>query len=83
MDAEEILKKLDPLYEAMMQEQRDINAGIEHLTKSAKDFISKQYAEEINHLSAAGYKELDSIIYRCAEDLSIKISNTFYHHCEK
>lgn len=82
MDAEEIANDLDPLYEAAMREQRNINACLEYLTKCTKDFIGKQYAEEINCLSAAGYRELEDKISRCLTNLSIDISNVFYHHSE-
>jgi hypothetical protein len=80
MDAEEIANDLDPLYDAAMREQRNIQAGIEYLTNSAKDFISTQYAEDVNHLSAAGYRKLEDVISRHIEQLSIEITNVFYHH---
>lgn len=82
MDIEDIVNDLDPLYEAAMKEQRSIEMGIEHLTKSAKDFISMRYAEDIHHLSAAGYLKLEDIISQHTTRLSMEISNTFYHHSE-
>jgi len=83
MDTEEILNDLDPLYEAAMKEQRDIQAGIDYLTKSAKNFVGIQYTEEIKHLSAAGYSKLESVIYRHTDALSIEITNVLYHYSEK
>jgi hypothetical protein len=80
MDAEEIKDSLDPLYEAAMKEQRDIAAGIEALTKCAKDFIASQYVEEVNNLSAEGYRALDDSISRHASKLSMEISSIFYRH---
>lgn len=82
MDAEELKDRLDPLYEAAMQEQQDIRDCIEQLTRSAKDFIAQRYAEEIHNLSAEGYRELDDVIYRHADNLAIEISNIIYHHEE-
>lgn len=82
MDAEELKDKLDPLYEGAMQEQRDINAGIDFMTKSAKDFINQQYSVEIHRLSAEGYRKLDGVIYRHLSQLSVEISNTIYRYDE-
>ena len=83
MDAEEIKDNLDPLYKAAMKEQKDIAAGIEHLTKCTKDFIGKQYAEEINHLSADGYRALEDIISKHTTRLSIEIANALHHNLEE
>lgn len=82
MDADEIKDDLDPLYEGAMQEQRDINAGIDHLIKSAKEFINHQYSAEINRLSAEGYRQLESVLYKHALNLSMDISNTIYRYDE-
>jgi hypothetical protein len=82
MDAEELKDKLDPLYEGAMQEQRDINAGIDYMTKSAKDFINQQYSAEIHRLSAEGYRKLEEAIYKHVTPLSIEISNIMYYHDE-
>ncbi len=82
MDAEELEDRLDPLYEAALQEQQDIKDCIEHLTRSAKDFIAQRYAEEIHNLSAEGYRKLDDVIYRHADALSIEISEVIYN-CEE
>lgn len=80
MDAEEIKDNLDPLYEAAMLEQRDIAAGIDLLTKCAKNFIASQYAEQVNSLSAEGYRALDDSISRHASNLSMEISTILYRH---
>lgn len=82
MDPNEIKDNLDSLYEGAMQEQRDINAGIEHMTKAAKDFINHQYSAEINRLSPEGYRELENVIIGHALRLSMDISNTIYRHDE-
>ena len=81
-DIEKIANDLDLLYQAAMKEQRDIEAGIIHLTNSAKNFIGTHYAEEINHLSAEGYSKLEDIISRHTTQLSMEITNIFYHHSE-
>ena len=82
MDAEELKDRLEPLYEAAMQEQRDIKDCIEHLTRSAKDFIAQRYAEEINNLSAEGYRKLEDVICRHTDRLSTDISNIIYRYEE-
>ena len=82
MDAEELKDRLEPLYEAAMQEQRDIKDCIEHLTRSAKDFIAQRYGEEIHNLSAEGYRKLDDVIYRHTDRLSTEISNIIYRYEE-
>jgi hypothetical protein len=82
MDAEELKEKLDPLYDAAMQEQRDINAGIEHMTRSAREFINHQYNTEIFRLSAEGYRQLENVIYKHLCALSVEISNVIYRHNE-
>ncbi len=82
MDAEELKDHLDPLYEAAMQEQKDIRDCIEHLTRCAKDFIAQRYGEEIHNLSAEGYRKLDDVIYRHNDKLATEISNIIYHHEE-
>ncbi len=82
MDAEELKDRLEPLYEAAMQEQRDIKDCIEHLTRSAKDFIAQRYGEEIPNLSAEGYRKLDDVIYRHTDRLSTEISNIIYRYDE-
>lgn len=63
-----------------MKEQRDIAAGVEALTKCAKDFIASQYVEEVNNLSAKGYRRLDDSLSIHASKLSIDISSIFYRH---
>lgn len=82
MDAEELKNHLEPLYEAAMQEQKDIKDGMEHIVRSAKDFIAQRYAEEIHNLSAEGYRKLDDVIYRHANALSTEISNIIYKYEE-
>ena len=83
MDAEEIKNNLDPLYEAAIKEQRDINDCMDQLTQSAKDFISKRYTEEINNLSADGYRKIEDIISSHSTRLAIEITNVIYHHHEE
>ena len=80
MDAEELKDKLDPLYEAAMQEQKDITECSQQVERAAKDFISKRYAEEVNHLSAESYRKLEDVIERHSTRLAIEIINIFYHH---
>jgi len=80
MDAEEIKDELDPLYEAAMQEQKDINECSKQIEQAAKDFISKRYAEEINHLNAEGYRKLEDVISIHSIKLIMEIVNTFYHY---
>jgi len=82
MDAEELKDRLDPLYEAAMQEQKDIRDCIDHLTRSAKDFIGQRYAEEIHNLSAEGYRKLDDVIDRHADNLATEIANVIYGYEE-
>ncbi|MBI3219097.1 MAG: hypothetical protein HYZ44_06275 [Bacteroidetes bacterium] len=82
MDAEEIQDHLDPLYEAAMQEQKDITDCIEQITRSAKDFIAQRYSKEIHNLSAEGYRKLDDVIDRHADNLATEISNIIYGYEE-
>jgi hypothetical protein len=83
MDAQEIANNLNPLYEAAMKEQRHIQACMEALTRSAKNFINDTYKEEIQHLSAEGYKELEKEIDNATSDLAQKIVSVFHHHTEE
>ncbi|MBI3219093.1 MAG: hypothetical protein HYZ44_06255 [Bacteroidetes bacterium] len=82
MDAEELKDHLEPLYEAAMQEQKDIRDCIDHLTRSAKDFIAQRYSEEIHNLSAEGYRKLEDVIYRHTDKLALEISNIIYRYEE-
>jgi len=82
MDAEELKDHLEPLYEAAMKEQKDIRDCIDHLTRSAKDFIAQRCADEIHNLSAEGYRKLNDVIYRHTDRLAMDISNIIYRYEE-
>ncbi|NOS90316.1 MAG: hypothetical protein HOP30_00185 [Cyclobacteriaceae bacterium] len=83
MDADELKDRLDPLYEAAMQEQQDIKDCIEQITRSAKDFIAQRYSEEIHNLSAEGYRKLGDVIDRHADNLATEIANIIYGYEEE
>jgi len=58
----EILDQLDPLYEAMMEEQRKMKALEDDLIPIVKKLVVINYPE-VFHLESKGYKSLDDTIW--------------------
>ena len=82
MTPQEILNSLDPELKAALKEQDLINKLMIALDQKARELINEVYPEDIHRLSAKGYDELADRISRYSSNLSIDVSNIFYHHTE-
>jgi hypothetical protein len=78
----EFLNRLDDSYHAMMKEQELIRNLEDAIDSKIKEVISEFFPDEIQHLSAEGYRELDKVVYSKASAVALKIVNVMYEHTE-
>jgi lysophospholipase L1-like esterase len=83
MTPEEAFEKIESTYDEIAQEQLIVDEFKLEVEKIAKDWISRHYPDDINHLSAEGYRMLNFEISDHANDLGFAIMNTIYKHKEK
>jgi lysophospholipase L1-like esterase len=83
MTPEEAFEKIESAFDEIAQEQLLVDELKLEVDKIAKDWISRHYPDDINHLSAEGYRMLNFEIGDHATELAFAIMNTIYKYKEK
>jgi hypothetical protein len=75
MIPEEFLLHFEAAKKEALLEQTTINELAAGLDKTARELINKLYKDEIQHLSADAYRELERKIFHATSGLAVAISH--------